>query len=149
VRVAADKVLRDRLEEMELGEKIALARIGSKEVVKMLRRTRDERIFGALLLNPRLTEEDLLPICTDSRTPPNLLACIGRHSRWASRYSLRLALARNPGTPAHVALGQLEALNRKDCRDLIDNPNVPRLLRRAAERQLRSKDGHGRRHTPG
>ena len=129
-------MLRDRLDEMTLGERVALARVGSREIVQALRRVREEPVFQALLTNPRLTEEDLVPIATDPQTPAPILSSIVRHARWNNRYNLRLAVVRNPTTPPAVALSQLITLSEKDLRDLGRHQSVTSAVRSAAVQVL-------------
>jgi len=140
VRVAADNVLAERLDEMELGERIALARLGSRSVVRSLKVRREEPVFAALLMNPRLTEDDLLPLCHDPGTPAGILSLVAQNARWGARYGLRLALARNPATPMAVALSQLISLNPRDLKDLHQNPSAPKLIRQAALRVLETQN---------
>jgi len=143
VRRLAEITLRDRLDELALGEKIALARMAPREVLKSIRFDRDDRVVAAMLDNPRATEDDALAIANRARSPPKQLALLARSAKWTVRYPVRLALIRNPRTPVQNALPLLAGLNERDLGELLENPALARSLRAAAVRML--KEYHDRR----
>lgn len=137
VRRMAEVNLRDRMQEISLGERISLARMAPREVIKVLRHDRNERILGALLDNPRTTEDDLLVLANSARTPPNILSLLAHSQRWASRQQLRLALARNPRLPVKSALPLLKGMVERDLLGLLELPTSPTPIRAAAARLVR------------
>lgn len=58
LRRALDGVLADRVAALTQGERIALARIAEPRTRAVLAETRDARVLGALLTNPRLTTRE-------------------------------------------------------------------------------------------
>ncbi len=142
VRLKAEDVLRERLPDMRLGEKIALAKIATLPVAILLLGDADRRVTEACLINPRLREEDLVRAVRSETVSEALLDQVSRSS-WGERYGIRLALVRQGRTPLGVALSQLRWLARADLRGLVADPGVRPLLRAAAERIIEGEDSRG------
>ncbi len=58
LRGALDGVLADRVPALTRGERVALARIAEPRTRAALAETRDDRVLGALLSNPRLSTRE-------------------------------------------------------------------------------------------
>jgi hypothetical protein len=140
VKRASETLLKKRIEEMAVGEKIALARIAGPGVIPSLRVDLHPDVIAALLINPRLTEEEVLAICNEERASPAALSVVGSNSRWSGRHAVRMALLRNAATPAKVSLGFLDALGGIDLKEIIALPSTPRLVRATARQLLKSRD---------
>ena len=112
-----------------------LARIAGRALITALRNEPNEMVIGALLSNPRLTEEDLLLLCNTSSSP-KVLTLAGQSERWRTRSSVRLALARNRSTPLALSVSLLPGLSESDLRDLSQHQSLPQALRSAASRLL-------------
>lgn len=136
LRRTAETLLKARLEEMALGEKIALARIAGPGVVPSLRSDPHPDVVTALLGNPRLAEEEVVALCAEERVIPAVLSAVGCHPKWRSRYPVRRELLRNPLTPATVSLGFLDSLSTADLAEIASLPRIPRLVRVTAKQIL-------------
>ncbi len=136
VRRKAEDLLRVRLEELAVGERIALARRASRGVIAALRQDPDGRVLEALLGNPKLLEAEAAALARSGSTPPAALAALSGHPRWGGRRAVRLALARNARTPVRSALRALEGLSRSDLLRLVRDDEAPRIVRVVAERTL-------------
>jgi hypothetical protein len=141
IRQAAVSQLRTRVAEMALGERIALARAASPSVLTLLREDRHPDVIAALLLNPRLSEEQVLALCARNRAPAPVLAAVAACGRWRDRYPVKLALLRNPGTPAASSLPLLESLLTPDLAEVAESGKLPRLVRATARQILGSRKG--------
>jgi hypothetical protein len=146
VRRMAEVLLRERLPEISLGERIALARVAPREIIKALRLDPAERVIAALLDNPRATEEDLVAMASSNRTRSAILALLARSEKWIARPAVRLALIKNPTTPAAAAMSLLPGLNEHNLKGLAGNAQAPAGVRRAAlklveERASRRRSG--------
>src|SRR5262245_11745928 len=93
LRARAEQLLSERIEEMTSGEKVTLARLASRVLIRSLRDSYDARVIAALLSNPRTIEEDALRIARSEASPASALAALSRSDRWAERHAVRLALA--------------------------------------------------------
>jgi hypothetical protein len=139
VKKAAETLLKARVEEMALGEKIALARMAGPGVIPSLRSEGHGEVIAALLGNPRLTEAEVLLICSAEQATPAVLAAVGSQPKWRQRYPVKMELLRNPRTPAAVTLGFLDSLSTSDLGEIASQAGVPRLVRATAKQILESR----------
>jgi hypothetical protein len=146
VRNMADVVLKDRLPEITVGEKVSLARIASRTLIRSLIHDRNEMVFRALLENPMLTEEPLIHLASSPSADPAILSVLATHKKWSYRYGIRLALLRNRRTPVAVAVGMLSHLMESDLKAVIDMDHVPRIVKMCAERIIHEKKSPEKRH---
>jgi len=133
-RRAIDTQLVNRVHKLSLGEKITSARRCSPALIKVLMFDRDPKVFGALLNNSRLREENLVELVQSDEASPEQLMMIAADRRWVSRYAIRRALVLNVTTPKGTAATQLRFLSRRDLRDIYGNPKTSVYLRRCIER---------------
>jgi len=139
LRRTAETLLKARVEEMALGEKVALARVAGPGVIPSLRSDPHPDVVTALLGNPRITEDEVLALCAEERVTPAALSAVGCHARWRGLYSVKLELLRNPLTPAPVSLGFLDSLSAADLAEIASLQKVPRLVRATARQILGSR----------
>lgn len=136
LRLAAEKILLLRLPELELGERVTLARIGTAAVIKGMHRDGSPLVIRALLENPRLQGDEVLSIAASGDSPPAVLRAIAESPRFASRPEVQVALATNPKTPTPVGLRVINELDRSGLGAVLGGPETPPLVRVAAERRL-------------
>jgi hypothetical protein len=150
VRRHAETLVRTRLPEMALGERIALARRAGRELIGALLRSTDGRVLAALLGNPKLTDRDAEEMARRPDAPPNALRRLSDHPRWGSLLAVRAALARNPRSPIPVALRWVARLPLSELDAVIEDERAPKIVRISADRRRgetlaasRSQDGSG------
>jgi hypothetical protein len=136
LRREAEKLLKTRLPELSLGEKVALARRGSRGLVELLLEETDALVLRAVAGNSRATEADFSRMLSRPEVPVEFLGWLATLSSWGQRRSVRLALVRHPRTPPSAALRLTQDLSRADLDALRRDPLAPRLVRVAAERRL-------------
>lgn len=134
IRRAIDQQMLTRLPKLTLGEKITSARSCSRDLIKALIVDPSARVFEALLINPRLTEPDLLTLIGSNRASPPQLTLIAGSRKWAFRIAIRRALVLNADTPRAVAASQLLHLSAADLAALHSHPEVSTYLKRCIER---------------
>jgi len=134
VRARAEALLKERLPDLRVGEKIALARLATAAVLRSLLQEPDSRILEAALLNPRLTESDLAVLVQSGGAARPLLEAVAAAPRWRASYALRLALVLQPRTPMGIALAQLTSLVDHDLRRIAAHPGLRPVVRAAAGR---------------
>jgi len=93
-------------------------------------------VLANLLKNPALGEEHLLPLLKRRDLHEELLKTVHRHPLTGSSHRVKLALVKNPQTPAPVALALLPHLFLFELLDLCILPGATADQRYAAERQL-------------
>lgn len=136
LRRLAEELIKTRLEEMALGEKVSLAQMACRPIIAKLRESNEPKIIEALLKNWRTIEEDVVTIARNDGISPEILSAIARDRKWGSRYSVRMAVLMNERTPVHDSLRSLKGLLKKDLEHLRDNKNLRAFLQLAASRRL-------------
>ena len=134
VRRAIDTLLLLRVDKLALGEKISAAKRCSPALVKALLFDPDPKVFGALLLNSRVREDDLVLLAGSDRASAEKLHLLAADRKWSFRYAIRKALAMNPITPRAIAASQLRFLTPGDLRQIHHNPATSVYVRRCIER---------------
>jgi hypothetical protein len=140
IKRAAETLLKKQIEEMALGEKVALARIAGNGIVPALCTDLHPDVIAALLVNPRLTEAEVVTICAEERASPATLSVVGASPRWSVRHPVRMALLRNAATPARVSLEFLESLAGADLKEILALSSTPRLVRATVRQMLKSRE---------
>jgi len=145
LRAAAESRLRERLPELELGEKISLARSAPPGLLSVLAVDESHRVIAALLSNPRLLESHVVAIVRREKTPTEVLRVVAASERWVSRPSVRVGVLCHPRTPVHAALSLLAGLSPREIRKLLAEKPLPPVVRFGAERILSGENTSGRR----
>jgi hypothetical protein len=135
-RRQAERLISTRLEELSLGERVALARRASRGLIGPLIDTREGPVLRGLLGNTRLVEMEAVRMASCACRSADLFRYLAGHPKWSLRRSVRLALLRNPRTPVAVALRLVEKLSPRDLRELAKDVKVPRIVRVGADRRL-------------
>jgi hypothetical protein len=141
IRRQAESLLRVRIEELSLGERIALARRASRGLLGCLIDAGDAPVLRALLGNPRMVELEAVRIAATPKGGPDLFRYLAEHPTWGVRPSVRMALLRNPRTPVAVALRLVDRLQRRDLHRLTKDVKVPKIVRVSAGRRLSRATG--------
>jgi hypothetical protein len=136
VRRSAENQLRDKVQDLTLGEKVALARTAPRPVISFLRWQDEPEVIRALLRNSHLVEDDIMVMINEETTPKYILEAIGSDFKWSLQYPIRVALVRNKKTPLNISLKFLSRLQKQDLKALAEAPYTPELLRRTAIRIL-------------
>lgn len=136
LRAAAESRLRERLPELELGERISLARSAPPGLLSVLAADEDHRVIGALLSNPRLLEADVVTIVRREKTPGEVLRVVAANERWITRPAVRILLLCHRHTPVHSALRVLSRLSAQEIRKILAEKPLPPVVRFGAERIL-------------
>jgi len=122
-----------------LGYRISMARSPTPKVMDRLLFDPDPRVVRTVLGNPRLTEVEVVKLASSRRATPQALDVIAQDDRWIARYSVRVALVNNPGTPLPLVLGLLPYLLLGDLRAVATGS--PRAIVRARATSLLSFRG--------
>jgi hypothetical protein len=123
-RVAAERSIIQHLPSQPLGNKITLARRGTAAVVESLLREGVPPLVEVCLENPHLKEGSVHKFITASTSTSETISMIARNGRWKGRPNIRLAILKNPRTPAIWFTMFLPGLPQTTIRELL---SVPRL----------------------
>lgn len=121
---------------LSLGERKYLARRTDRDTLARLLRDPHPTVIERVLVNPKLTEEDVLALASRRPCRPDVLAEIARAPRWAHRARIRMALVLNPDTPADMAGPLTGLLMRHELRLVLSSPQVAPAVRALCHEHL-------------
>lgn len=125
LRRFADELLISRVASITLGECISLARRSSEMVAGALLLHQETAVWQAALLNPRLTERAIIKALSRTAATSAFVEFLSRHSKWASRAEIRLALLQNSHTPPELAAEFARELPAAQLRDILRSSRLP------------------------
>lgn len=123
-RVAAERAIIQRIPTQPLGNKITLARRGTAAIVEALLREGVPQVVAPCLDNPHLKEGAVHQFLNAAACTAETISMVARSGRWKGRPNIRLAILKNPRTPAIWYTLFLPGLSPVTVRELL---SVPRL----------------------
>ncbi len=139
LRRLAEELIRDSIDSMAEGEKITLARIANRSIIRSLREDKNPRVIEALLKNWRITEEDISAIAKNEKTIPETLSVIACDEKWNNRFQIKMAIIKNKKAPIHYSLKSLEGLLKRDLKKIKEDATIRKVIRVRAERELEKR----------
>ncbi len=131
-----------QIKELPVGQKLALAKKGNKDVRMLLVRDSNEMVALETVSSSRITDGEILAIATMREVADNMLRYIANNRRYRQNKQIILALLNNPRTPAGVALSlNINGLTDRELADLAKNRNVPGVISRVAKQILDRRKG--------
>jgi len=127
------------LKKMSMGQKVALATKGNREVRNFLIRENNRMLCLKVLENPRISETDIEAYAKSTNLSDDVLRGIANQKEWCKKYPIVRALVFNPKAPLGVTLDFVKRLTLKDMEFLSKNRNVPETLQSAGRRLLSLK----------
>jgi hypothetical protein len=129
---------------MSIKDRVMLAIKGTREARTILVRDPNRIVAGAVLRNPRLTDQEIETIASVKTVPEDVLRQIGQNRSWTRAYPVIHNLVRNPRTPIAISLGFLNRIQTRDLRALSTNKNIPDVIRSTTYRlYLKRTSGNG------
>ena len=125
-----------RLQNMNVPQKVQRATKGSREERAILIRDPNKMISLAVLSSPKLTITEVEAFARAGNVAEECLRTIAFCRAWMKNYNVVAALARNPKTPVAISMNLLSRLTEKDLRTLSTDRNVPDVLRVTARKKL-------------
>jgi hypothetical protein len=117
-------------------EKIQKALHGTRDERNAILRDRDRTLHPFVLKNPQLDADDVLAIAKNAQMTPDLLKLIGERKDWFQRPAIAFALARNPKTPAEVAVRALDHVPLEALRQLAKGGVLPHVAQAARKKLI-------------
>ncbi len=117
---------------LTLGERRALARKPTRAVLEKLLADPHPMVTRVLLGNPRLTEDDVLRICTRRPGAPLVLLEVGRNPDWVQRSRVRMAIVLNPYAPPELSVPLVPLLVRPELQEVVNAADLQPLVRATA-----------------
>ncbi len=97
-------------------------------------------MIRTLLMNPRLTESDVLRVASLKPTSPAILEEVFFHSKWIARYRVKKALVLNPYCPPAIALHLLKFMLVSDLQVTAQDENLHPFVQETAHQLLSAKE---------
>jgi hypothetical protein len=123
-----------RVRELPVGQKLALAKKGNKDVRMILIRDSNEMVALETVSSSRITDGEILGIAMMRDVSEKVLRYIANNRKYRQNKQIIMALLNNPHTPAGVSLSLgINALSDRELGDLAKNRNIPGVISRAAQ----------------
>ena len=131
-----EKTAMQRINAMNVAQRIALAMKGSREERTILIRDPNKIVGVAVLSSPKMTETEIESIAKMASISDELLRIIANTRAWMKRYGVVSALVKNPKTPVAISMNLISRLNDKDLRMLSADRNVAEIVRITARQKV-------------
>lgn len=121
-----------KLKHLTLGEKKALARRKDFKNIEFLLYDTNPVVISNLLMNPRITEAEVIKIAASKMTRRPVIEEIFKSDKWISRYRVKKALVFNDNTPIDISLNLCNSLMKKDLKLVVrDGKLDPQIVEKA------------------
>ena len=125
------------LKDLPVGQRLALAKKGNKDVRMILIKDSNEMIALEVISSARITDGEILTIATMRDISDKILRYIANNRKYRQNKQIVTALLNNPRTPVGVSLSLgITGLSDRELSDLAKNRNVPGAVARAAKQIL-------------
>jgi len=132
-----------KLAKMNVGERIKVAMLGSKEERAILIRDGSKLVSSAVLASPKVSEQEIETFANMKNVRENVLRVIARNHKFIKNYVVIKNLCGNPRTPLDLSLGLMKNLLAPDLKSLSMNKNVPETLRKMALKLFKVRTSPG------
>jgi hypothetical protein len=130
-----------RIQKLNVSERIHLALRGNKEVRTILLRDTNKEVILTVLENPKITETEIEIIAKSRSIPDEILRKITKKREWMKNYAILLSVVTNPKTPAGIAVPLVSELKTRDIAIIVNNRNISEGVRVTAKKLLRARKG--------
>ncbi|MBP7146094.1 MAG: hypothetical protein KBD01_01005 [Acidobacteria bacterium] len=133
-----------RLSRMNIGQKLRVALLGTREERRILVRDTNRIVAAAVIKNPKFSQPEAEAVSTSRNVGSDTLRLLARHREYSKLYSLQHNLVRNPRCPIDLALNMVAHLNDHDLKLLMKNRNVADAVRRHGRKILEAREARRR-----
>jgi hypothetical protein len=133
---AAPRSLYAEILAMTVAQKIKLALRGNQDARTILVRDASKLIRRFVLMNPRMSDGEVIAITRNKSADEELLRMIADRRDWMRLYQVRLGLATNPKTSLPTAIRLVNTLDTRDLQHIAKSKNVPAGIAAQARRLL-------------
>ncbi len=123
-----------RILNMSVSEKVQLAFKGGRSERLVLVRDRNRLVCSAAMRNPRMTDQEVEMIAGMRNVDDEVMRLIAFKREWMAKYSILIALARNPKVPIAIVLPLINRLTLRDLKFLKDDKGVSEAVRAFARK---------------
>ncbi len=119
--------------------RLKLSRGGSPSTRSILLRDPNPMVATSVLRNNPMPDSEIERVAGNRAVVPEVLETISRNRQWTRKYTIVVALARNPRTPVGVALRLLPRLAVRDLQAFTRDRNVANAVRASAQKLYKMK----------
>ncbi len=127
------------LQNMNVMQKVKLARMGNKEARALLVRDRNKIVSSAAIRSPKMTQNEVDGYARARNVSDEVLRIIASNREWTRSYQVKLGLATNPKCPIPTSMKFLNFLQERDLRGIMKSKDVPSSVATHARRMLQRK----------
>ena len=138
-KLAAERTIIQRLPQIELGNKITLARRATADVVAAILKQGEPRAIDACLTNPRLREIAIIQFLNSSAPGAETISAVARHSKWQGRPNIRLAILKNRKTPPIWFTLFLPKLRTEELRRLLAGKRLSPIQKKLVDVEINKR----------
>jgi hypothetical protein len=121
---------------LSLGERKSIARRPPPEMLPKVLADPHPDVIRMVLASARLTEDDVVRLCSRRPNRAEVLGEVARHPRWCQRPRVRAALVLNPHTPTDLAISLVALLRRDELRTVCGSTLLHPAVRTSARERL-------------
>ena len=132
-----------KLAKMNVGERIKVAMLGTKEERSILIRDGSRLVSSAVLASPKVSEQEIETFANMKNVRENVLRDIARNHKYIKSYVVIKNLCGNPRTPLDISLGLMKNLLAPDLKALSMNKNIPETLRKMGAKLFKVRTSPG------
>lgn len=138
-KLAAERTIIQRLPQIELGNKITLARRATADVAAAILKDGSPQAVEACLTNPRLREVAILQCLNSATTSAETISAIARHSKWQGRPNIRAAVLKNRRSPLVWFTLYLPKLRTEELNRLVAGRRLNPQQKKLIQEELRKR----------
>jgi hypothetical protein len=127
------------VQNMNVMQKIKLARLGNKDARGLLIRDRNKIVASAAIRSPKITGNEVETFSRSRNLSDEVLRIIAANREWTRSYRVKLGLATNPKVRIPTAMKFLNFLQEKDLRGIMKSKEVATPVAAHARRLLQRK----------
>jgi len=128
------------LKDVTRGHRKSLAKTQNMALLRKLLRDQDPSVIHHLLMNPRLTESEVLRVASLKPTSPRVLEEVFLNPKWTARYRVKKALVCNPYCPPAITVHLLKFMLVGDLREIAQDENLHLITQETAHQLLQEKE---------
>ena len=132
-----------RVSKLNVGQRIKLGFIGSREERALLIRDTARLVQNAVLSSPKVTDAEVESFAGSKNLQENVFREIARQRRFIKLYPVVRNLVNNPKCPLDISLTLIKTLMVYDLKSLRHNKNVPDTIRKVAAKLYTEKATRG------
>ncbi len=127
------------VQNMNVMQKIKLARMGNKDARGLLVRDRNKIVASAAIRSPKITENEVESFARARNLSEEVIRIIAANREWTRSYRVKLGLATNPKVRIQTAMKFLNFLQERDLRNVMKSKDVATPIAAHARRLLQKK----------